>query len=163
MKKIIIAAVSKNNVIGKEGKLPWHIDEELNHFKKITVGFPVIMGRKTWETIKKPLANRINIIISKNPNFSFSNPNVVICRSINEALEYSETRNFEKVFFIGGSEIFTQTINIADEIILSRMNFEAQGDKYFVNLNVDDWEIQSIEKHDEFEVYHYLRKRISAE
>ncbi len=158
MKKIIIAAVSKNNVIGKEGKLPWHNKEELEHFKITTNGFPVLMGRKTWETINEPLPNRLNLIISRNYNFTYSDPSVVIFKSINEAIDYCRLKQFEKVFIIGGSEIFHQTISIADEIILSKMNFEAEGDKYFVNLDPDDWSIYSEEKFRDFEVIHYLRK-----
>ncbi|MEW6195090.1 MAG: dihydrofolate reductase [Bacteroidota bacterium] len=158
MKKIIIAAVSKNNIIGKEGKLPWHNKEELDHFKSTTSGFPVLMGRKTWDALGKPLSNRLNLIISKSLKFADSGSNVIVFRSINDAIDHCLLKHFEKLFIIGGSEIFKQTINIADEIILSKMNFEAEGDKYFVNLDPDDWLIHSNEKFKDFEVIHYLRK-----
>lgn len=161
MKKIIIAAVSKNNVISNKGKLPWHSKKELEHFKKTTTGFPVIMGRKTWETLKKPLPNRINIILSKNQNFSISDSNIVTCNSLNEAFDYCNKRNFEKIYIIGGGEIFSQSIDYADEIILSEMNFETEGDKYFVNLDINEWIIQNIEYFYDFKVIYYKRKKNS--
>lgn len=159
MEKIIIAAVSKNNVIGEKGKLPWHNKEELRHFRNTTLGFPVIMGRKTWEAITHPLDNRLNIILTRNPDFSFSHPGVIVCRSIQEALSECSKRKFEKIFFIGGAEIFEQTINLADRIILSRMNFETEGDKFFVPINLAGWILESTETFTEFKVDYYIRRQ----
>lgn len=159
MEKIIIAAVSKNNVIGEKGKLPWHNQEELRHFRNTTTGFPVIMGRKTWEAIAHPLDNRLNIILTKNHEFSFTQPNVIVCRSIGEALSECSKRKSEKIFFIGGAEIFEQTINLADRIILSRMNFETEGDKFFVTLDLAEWMLERTETFTEFKVDYYIRRQ----
>lgn len=157
MEKIIIAAVSENFVIGNNGKIPWHSPEELNHFKDTTTGFPVIMGRKTWETLKKPLANRLNIVVTRNPVFSFSHPNVVICSTISDAFKFCENRGDEKIFIIGGEEIFKQTIPFADKMIISRMKFEAEGENYFPPYNQSEWKLESVIEKQEFIIHTYIR------
>lgn len=158
MEKIILAAVSKNNVIGKDGKVPWHSSEELRHFKKTTLGFPVIMGRKTWESLGHPLEGRLNAVITHNQNYSTPFHEVVIFYSIDQALKFFATSVYEKVFIIGGEEIFKQTINEADEIILSEMNFEAEGDVNFPDFDGTEWILVSSELFTDFTVHHYIRK-----
>ncbi|MEW6701123.1 MAG: dihydrofolate reductase [Bacteroidota bacterium] len=161
MKKIIIAAVSKNNVIGKNGKTPWLSNEELQHFKKTTAGSPVIMGRKTWETIGKPLEGRLNVVVTRNSNYSTPFHEVIIFYSLQQALDYFKTSIFEKVFIIGGGEIFNQVIDRADEMIISEMNFEAEGNIYFPNIDEDKWLLKSNETFTDFTVHHYIVRRNS--
>ncbi|MHB8906008.1 MAG: dihydrofolate reductase [Melioribacteraceae bacterium] len=158
MKKIIIAAVSKNNVIGEKGAVPWHSKEELQHFKKNTIGFPVIMGRKTWEAIGKPLEGRLNIIVTGNQDYQTSFREVVIFYSLQHALDFCKTSVYEKVFIIGGGEIFKQVINETDEMIISEMNFEVEGDVYFLEIDGTKWILESNELYDDFIVHHYIRK-----
>jgi len=153
MKKIIIAAVSENFVIGKNGKIPWHSKEELTHFRNITLGFPIIMGRKTWEAIGKPLEKRINIVITHNVK---KYPHILAFNSLLEAFDYCE-KKFDKVFIIGGESIFKQTISIADEIILSIMKFTADGDTFFPQIELNDWKLNSIKEFTDFTVHHYIR------
>ena len=159
MKKIIIAAISKNNVIGLNGKVPWQIPEELTHFKNTTLGFPVIMGRKTWDSLKKPLENRLNIILTHKTDFSFSHPNVVICNAISEALSFCIAKDFQKIFIIGGQEIFEQMIPIADKLIISEIQTEVEGDRYFPSIDYSDWELVNILDKKEFIIKEYLRKK----
>jgi len=154
---IIIAAVSKNNVIGHSGKIPWHIKEELIHFKNSTAGFPIVMGRKTFESLKKPLENRLNIVLSRNPGFSFSHPNVVICNSVSEALDFCIRKNENKVFVIGGEEIFHQTINLACKMIISEVDITAEGDRFFPEIIMSGWEIESVEERNGFRIKNYKR------
>ncbi len=158
MEKVLIAAVSKNNVIGSKGKLPWHSKEDLNHFKETTHGFPVIMGRKTWEAIKKPLSDRLNIIISHNKSFWTYIDKVIVFNSLDETFEFGNVSGFKKVFIIGGGEIFKQTIGIADSIILSRMNFESDGDVFFPEIDCEIWKEVSTQKYTDFTVHYYIRK-----
>ncbi|MEJ5350303.1 MAG: dihydrofolate reductase [Melioribacteraceae bacterium] len=153
MKKIIIAAVSENFVIGKNGKIPWHSKEELTHFRNITLGFPVIMGRKTWESIGKPLENRINIVITHDVK---KYPHILAFGSLSDAFNYCE-KKFDQVFIIGGESIFRQTISIADEIILSKMKFTADGDTFFPEIELNEWKLNSIKKFTDFTVHHYIR------
>jgi dihydrofolate reductase len=158
LQKIIIAAVSKNNVIGSRGKTPWFSKEEITHFKKTTSGFPVIMGRKTWESIGKPLSNRVNIILTHNENYKTGFQNVVLCDSVNSATDFCSEKKYEKIFFIGGGEIFKEVISNADELIISEMNFETEGDVYFPIIDKNIWNEISVEKFTDFEVHCYIRK-----
>lgn len=158
MEKIIIAAVSKNRVIGRDGKIPWHLKEELIHFKNTTTGFPVIMGRKTWDSLIKPLENRLNIILTRKTDFSFSHSNVVIYNSISEALSYCEVKNFQKVFIIGGQEIFEESLPFADKMIISEINIEVDGDRFFPDIDLEKWELKSSVDKLDFVIKEYLRK-----
>jgi dihydrofolate reductase len=155
VKIILVAAVSKNNIIGNLGKLPWHIPQELKHFKKITLGYPVIMGRKTWESLAKPLQDRINIVLTRNKCYLESNQNIKIFNSLELAIK---SVALEKLFVIGGAELFSQTITFADEMYLSIINKEYEGDTYFPVFNKNEWVLESIKNLQEFEVHHYIRK-----
>lgn len=147
-----------NNVIGFDGKLPWHSTEELKHFKNTTTEFPVLMGRKTWEAIGKPLDNRINIIITENKFFRTAFTNMIIQYSLIDAIDFCDQKGFEKIFIIGGGKIFEQAISISDKIILSRMNFETDGDVFFPEIKNEIWQELSAEKFTDFTVHCYIRK-----
>jgi dihydrofolate reductase len=124
MKLIIIAALSRNRVIGKDGKLPWHISEDLKRFKRLTTGHTVLMGRKTFESLGKPLPNRRNVVLT-----SRTLPEVETYPTLADALRALE--NEEKVFVIGGGEVFAQLIDHADALYLTLVDREVEGDTYF--------------------------------
>lgn len=155
----IIVAIAKNGVIGKaNGEMSWHVKEEFKHFKDTTLGFPIIMGRKTFETLGKPLKGRLNIVVSKNKLYKTSYDDVVIKSSIEEAIEYCKALNPEKIFIIGGGEIYKQAILFVDEMIITFMKFEAEGEVKFPKINNDDWTIEKIKDHELFEIFRYVRK-----
>lgn len=132
----IIVAVSKNGVIGKENQLPWYLPEDLKHFKQLTTGNVVVMGRKTHESIGKSLPNRLNVILSRDSRWS--NPlgdNCVVCYSVEEVLERFKYRD---LFIIGGSEIYKQFLPHANKIFLTSIEKDFDGDAYFPNLQ-EDW------------------------
>lgn len=156
MKIVIIVAVAKNKVIGCNGKIPWHSKEDFRHFKETTMGFPVIMGRKTFESIGKPLPNRLNIVISRKTNNS--SENLLYFTSLQDGIEYCEKLNYDKSFVIGGAELYRQTIGIANEIILSEMPFEPDGDTFFPNLDENEWLEAERKQMETFEIIKYLRK-----
>lgn len=159
MKKIIISAVAKNGVIGKSnGEMPWHVKEEFKHFKNTTFGFPIVMGRKTFETLGKPLKGRLNCIVTKNKNYRVPFEEVKIFNDLEESFEYLEKANEKKIFIIGGGKIYEQSIHVADEMIISYMNFDAEGDVYFPEIDKNIWEVESKDKRDEFEIFYYVRK-----
>jgi dihydrofolate reductase len=159
LKIVIIAAIAQNGVIGRSnGEMPWHVKEEFQHFKKTTLGFPVIMGRKTFETLGKPLKGRENIIITRNTKFEVDFEGTTICHSLDEAISYCQSKNCEKVFIIGGGNIYHQAMPIADEMILSFMKFEADGEVKFPEINVDIWKLVSTEDREQFEIRVYVRK-----
>ena len=157
MKKIIIAAISKNGIIGNKNKIPWHNKEELRHFKETTTGFPIIMGRKTFESIRKPLANRLSIIISKKNGYKTKFNNVLVFPSLGKAYSYLRKENYSKVFICGGTSIYNIAIRNADEMIISIMNFETEGDKKFPKINNKRWKVYKKEKHNDFTVHYFKR------
>lgn len=159
MKKIIISAVAKNGVIGKSnGEMPWHVKEEFQHFKKTTFGFPVIMGRKTFESLGKPLKGRLNCIVTKNKNYRVPFDEVKIFFSLKESLEFFEKSDWERIFIIGGGKIYDQAVFFVDEMIISYMNFKAEGDVYFPKIDKNIWKVESKDKREEFEIFYYVRK-----
>ncbi len=159
MEKIIIAAISKNNVIGKDGKIPWHSKEELQHFKQTTMSFPVIMGRKTWEAIAKPLKGRLNVVITRDQSFSTQFHEVIVFQSLQLAFSYFSTSIYSKVFIIGGGEIFSEAIDKVDSLILSEMKFETEGDTFFPEIDGTKWTLDTNELFTDFTVHHYIRKQ----
>lgn len=126
MKLILIAALNKNRVIGKNGKIPWRIPEDLQRFKQLTTHHTVLMGRKTFESIGTPLLNRKNVVVSKQ---KIASENVEIYSSLDRALSHLHTE--EKIFIIGGGEIFQQTIELADELMLTIVDNDESGDTFF--------------------------------
>lgn len=151
----IIAAHDPNLVIGNNGGLPWHYSEDLKFFKKETMGFPLIMGRVVFEELnEKPLPGRKNIVLSRSKNY----PNVDTYTGIDQALQ--KVQDEEKVFIIGGGEIYRQTINIADELIITEIKKEYPGDTYFPEYRDDIgtvWKEYWKEDHPDFTFKKYRR------
>ena len=160
MKKIIIAAVAKNGVIGKSsGEMPWHSRSEFQHFKSTTLGSPVIMGRKSFESLGSPLKNRLNIVLSKNQELKDKFPDIMVFDKLNEVYSWCENKKFEKIFLIGGGSLFPIFIKDADEMIISIMDFDADGDIYFPVIENNIWDIKSRDKRTGFEIIYYVKKR----
>ena len=139
----IIVAIGNNLVIGKENKLIWRISEDLKRFKNLTTGHPIIMGRKTFESMGRPLPNRTNIILTRNKDFKVDN-----CFSCN-SLEEATKKAFEfdsQIFIIGGQEIYKQAINIANRLYLTLIDAEENGDAFFPDYT-DFKKIVSTEEH----------------
>jgi dihydrofolate reductase len=138
MEKIIIAAVAENGVIGKDGEIPWHIPEDLQHFKGKTTGHTVVMGRKTFESLPdsfKPLPDRQNIVLTRS-EFSPENESVTVANSLDGA--WNKASN-EKVFVIGGAGVYEQTLEEADKMILTEIHEEYAGDTFFPNFSEENW------------------------
>ncbi|WP_053366875.1 dihydrofolate reductase [Bacillus sp. FJAT-27245] len=138
-----IWAMDKNMVIGKDNKLPWHLPEDLKFFKKSTMGHPIAMGRKTYESIGRPLPGRENIIITRNPGFSAEGCTVM--NSIDEFLEYSKNKD-EEYFVIGGAEIFKEMFPVADKLYITLIHDEFPGDTFFPEFDLDQWVLLFSEK-----------------
>jgi dihydrofolate reductase len=161
LKRIIIAAVSQNGVIGSKNKIPWHSKEELNHFKKTTLGFPIIMGRKTFESVGIELLGRLNIIISTKSRVTANKVNLHSFNSVRKAYQFLRKNNYQKVFICGGSRVYNNAIKHADEMIISHMNLEVIGDSKFPKINLKLWKITDEKSHKEFIVKHYVRRKMS--
>lgn len=137
MKISIVVAVSQNQVIGSQGTLPWRLSSDLKKFKKITSGHTIIMGRKTYESIGRPLPNRTNILITRNPIYQAEGCYVV--HSLEESLNLAQNQQASEVFIIGGGEIYQQALPQVDKIYLSRVNTQLEGDTFFPPLDTQEW------------------------
>lgn len=150
----LIAAMDKNRVIGTDdGKLPWHLPADLKRFKSLTLGKPVIMGRKTFESIGKPLPERLNIVITRNKNYDA--PGCVVVHSANDALQVAG--DVPEVMVIGGAEVFTEFLPLAKRLYLTLIDGIFAGIAYFPQWDSEKWCEVSREAHepDEKNVYGY--------
>ena len=150
---IIIVAIAKNGVIGKDGKLPWHLPSDLNHFKKTTMGFPLIMGRKTFDSIGRPLPGRDNIVLTRNEAIEL--PGCIKVYTMEDALKHCE--NQEKVFIIGGADIFNLALPFTDTLIVTALERDVDGDVYFSEIDPIQFEVTAKEDYDEEEPYSIIR------
>ncbi len=132
---ILIAAVSKNRVIGYKKKIPWHLPEDLIRFKKLTMGHAIFMGRKTFESIGKPLPGRTNFVISRDENLKISNAHKI--NSIEHGLSICAMK--EKVFIIGGQQIYEAALPFAHQIELTKIDSVYKGDTFFPKFNEKNW------------------------
>jgi dihydrofolate reductase len=128
-KLCVIVAVSENHVIGRNGKLPWHFPEDLKHFKDVTMGCPVIMGRNTFEDIGRPLPGRKNIVVTSRP-LEHEHPDLVRVASLPEAMALVQSSRVAKAFFIGGERIFQDGLRWATEVYLTRVTGKFDGDRF---------------------------------
>lgn len=139
----LIIAKSQNNVIGLNNQLPWYLPADLAQFKSITMGKPIIMGRKTFDSIGKPLPGRRNIVISRDKTLSIDDCEVFF--SIDAALD--TLKNEKEIMIIGGANIFSQTLPFAHKIYLTVIEEDFEGDTFFPQLNLDEWKLIADEKH----------------
>ncbi len=143
----IIVATSLNNAIGKNNQLLWHLPADLKFFRATTMGCPVIMGRKTFQSIGRTLPGRTNVVITRDKNFNSDNQfGIVVVSSIDEALVKLHAE--KEVFIIGGGEIYNQTIDIANVIYRTLVNTTIDGDVYFSDINSDAFNLVWEEKHE---------------
>ena len=140
MKKCIIVAIADNNAIGKDNALLWHISEDLKFFRSTTVGCPVIMGRKTYESIGRPLPKRLNIIVSRK---GYDAPEgVLVVDSIEKGYEVAKEQGAEKCFVIGGGQIYAQAMQIADEMVITHVHTVIEdADTFFPQIDPETWKI----------------------
>ncbi|MFW5865833.1 MAG: dihydrofolate reductase [Nanoarchaeota archaeon] len=153
----VISALAKNGVIGKDNKIPWYISEDFKRFKSLTTGWPVIMGRKTFESLPehvRPLPGRKNIVLSRNDSYAPDGAHVV--RNMQEAVE--KASDYEKAFVIGGSRIFEEGLKMADVLELTMIDKEYEGDTYFPLVNWDDFELVDHQQRDGYSFQTHRRK-----
>lgn len=155
----LIVAAADNNVIGRDNAMPWHIPEDFQHFKAITMGKPCIMGRKTFESILeslgKPLPGRVNIIVSRR---NYQHPGALTCKDLQEAIDQARKTGAEEICIVGGAQIYRQAIeqSIADIIHLTRVHQSPEGDAFFPTLGTE-WKETAREDRDGFSFLTYAR------
>lgn len=153
----IIVAVSENGAIGKNGKLPWEkIPQDLKHFKSLTIGKPVIMGRKTFESMvpHAPLRDRMNIVVTSQ---NISGP-FYVARTLDEALAMAEKKDYTEAWVIGGRRLYEEALPRANRMELTRVKGNFDGDVYFPDVNWDEWRETKREDYEEFSFLSYVKK-----
>lgn len=143
MKILLVVAVAQNSIIGADGDMPWRLPTDLKRFKAVTMGKPIIMGRKTFESIGRALPGRLNIIITRQKDFTAEN--CVIVPSIEAAIELAQANaadlNQDAVCIIGGGQIYAETLAIADQLHVTHVDASIEGDTYFPTIDEKDWQI----------------------
>ncbi len=138
---ILVAAVGENGVIGRGGALPWRLKSDMRHFRRLTLGRPVVMGRKTYESIGKPLPERTNIVISRNAEYA--EPGFLSARSLEMALELARedarARGADAIAVIGGAEIFRDALAVADRLEITVVHASPGGDTFFPVIDLREW------------------------
>ena len=138
MKIILIAATAKNRVIGRDNQLIWNLPSDLRRFKNLTTGHFLLMGRKTYESIGRPLPNRTHLIISRNPDFQAPEGHYSF-QKIEDAIIFCNKTGVEKLFIIGGGQIYQETISLCDQLEITEVNAEPEGDTYFPEIDSKIW------------------------
>ena len=143
MKLSLIVAVSENGVIGRNGDLPWHLSADLRRFKRLTMGHILLMGRKTWESIGRPLPGRTSIVISRQTDYQTGFEEVPVAANLDEALaDARKVRSTDaEVYVIGGARVYEMTFPRVDQLLLTRVHAEVDGDVSFPAVNWDDWRL----------------------
>ena len=137
-----IVAVSENQVIGKEGHLPWHLSQDLKRFKAITSGHSIVLGRKNYEDIGRPLPNRTNYVLSRNGNFQA--PGCIVCHSLEAAIATAEKNGESELFIIGGAYVYAEAMSLVQKLYLTRVHATIDGDVKMPSLG-ENWELESEE------------------
>lgn len=140
----LIVAKAKNNIIGKDNKLIWHLPEDLKHFKEITTGHTIIMGRKTFESLGRVLPNRKHIIFSQNPDFKVNDKNVEVVHSLLQIQDLIEGE--EEAFVIGGAMIYNFLMPYVKKMYVTQIDKEFEGDAFFPKINEEEWQVIDTQK-----------------
>lgn len=133
----LIVAVAQNGIIGRDNQLIWHLPNDLKQFKRLTTGHPIIMGRKTFDSIGKPLPNRTSIVITRNKEWQHEG--VVVVHSVEEAIAAAQQTQTDEAFVIGGAEIYRKMLPLADKLYLTEVKADFEGDAYFEAISNNEW------------------------
>jgi len=142
----IIVAVSRGGVIGAAGRMPWHIAEDLRYFKRVTMGAAVVMGRRTFESLGRPLPGRTNVVVTRDG--AFAAEGVAVVHSLEDAV-----RDYPDAFIIGGGDIYRQAMPLADRLYITRIEADYEGDTHFPEWSAAEWRLVSSEPHERGETF----------
>ena len=151
----IVAAVAANGVIGRDGALPWHLPDDLRHMKRLTTGHVLVMGRRTFDSIGRPLPQRTTVVVTRQPDWQVAG--VLTAASVPEALARAAEVD-EEVFVLGGHDVFRDAIPVADRMVISRVDARPDGDTVFPPVDWAAWQERSSEPYDGFTVVTYDRR-----
>jgi|ERR1035441_3669106 dihydrofolate reductase len=157
MKVSLIVAISEDGTIGDKGKIPWHIREDLQRFKRLTMGHPIIMGRRTYESIGKPLPGRTNIVLTQNPNLT-TPPEVLTFANLDAAFDHCREQNIASVFIIGGSKVYQRALPLAAKLFVTEVHRRVNGDTKFPEYDRNEWMETAREDGPEYSFVEYARR-----
>ena len=143
MIRSLVVAMSENGVIGRDNKLPWRLPEDLAYFKRVTMGHPIVMGRRTYESIGKPLPGRLNIVVTRQKDFAA--PGCVVVHGLDEA--WDAAKGADEVSVIGGTALFRDTLPVADRIHLTEVQAKVDGDTFFPAFDRSQWRETEVSRH----------------
>lgn len=146
----LIAALAQNRVIGRDNQLPWHLPADLKHFKAMTLGKPIIMGRKTWDSLGRPLPGRLNLVVSRQSSMVLEGAEVFpsLEAAIERADAWARAEEAEELMLIGGAELYAQGLVQADRLYLTRVELAPEGDAFFPEVSQQDWRLASSIEHE---------------
>lgn len=159
---IVIVAIAQNNAIGINNSIPWLIKEDFQHFKDKTMGYPCIMGDKTYDSLPdsaRPLPGRENIVCTLDK--SYKAEGAVIFHDFNKAIRYVKKKNAEKAFIIGGATIYKLGMEVADALELTRIHHDYDADAFYPNIDFDDWELVNKEDHEGMDIKNKIKVKFS--
>jgi dihydrofolate reductase len=139
----LVVAIARNGVIGRDNALPWRLPDEMAHFRRVTMGKPVVMGRRTWESLRKPLAGRANIVVTSRPGYEAAG--AIVVHSLEEA--WRAAGHADEVCVIGGTTLYAETLPIADVIYLTEVDADVEGDTRFPGFDRRKWEETEVARH----------------
>ena len=149
----LVVAAAKNNVIGKDNKLVWTLPNDMRFFKNVTWAMPVVMGRKTYEALGKPLAGRKNIVITRQSDWDV--PNTIAVKSLDDAIFLVQNMDVKEMMVIGGGEIYRMAFEKAKRIYITRVDAEPEGDTYFPEIDPKEWKLVSKKDHEADDKHQY--------
>lgn len=140
----LLVAMDKNRVIGKDNQLPWHLPEDLKYFKRITMGHKIIMGRKTFESIGRPLPGRDNFVVTRDQSYKAEGCHIL--HSVDDIFEIDKSSSGDELFIIGGAELFRHVLPNANRLYITHIDAEFAGDTFFPEINEEQWKLLSKKK-----------------
>ncbi|MGJ0534804.1 MAG: dihydrofolate reductase [Methylocystis sp.] len=145
----LIAALAQNRVIGRDNQLPWHLPADLKHFKALTLGKPIIMGRKTWDSLGRPLPGRLNLVVSRQPGLQLEGAEVfaTLDAAVERAEQWARERGAGELMLIGGAQLYGQALARAERLYLTRVALSPEGDAWFPAFSEADWRRDSLEEY----------------
>jgi dihydrofolate reductase len=143
----IIVAVAENGVIGRDGELPWHLSEDLRRFKRLTMGHTMVMGRRTWESIGRPLPGRRTIVVSRQPEYHVDADDVAVAGNFDATVKAAAAAGEDEVFVVGGAELYREALPRADRLYITRVLARVEGDTYFPQFDKTQWQLISADHH----------------
>lgn len=158
MRIAIVAAVSRNGVIGRQGRLPWHYPADLRHLKRVTLGHPVVMGRRTFESMPaRPLPGRANLVLTRQRDYA-APPGVVVLGALEQAVHWARQHDGQRLSVLGGTEVFREALPLCHEMILTHVPVEVEGDTFFPAWDPAAWDVVDRRAQDGLSFVTYVRR-----